>query len=395
MAGMGARRMAGDGSIFRRTRARPDGTTYVRWVAQASTGGRSGRVVTRRVCRTRAEAREALAGLLGGRDLSRRPLGAYLRSWLDDAVAPSVAPNTRRGYEAVLAHLAPIAGIPLRDLAPEDVEACLAGMTARRRGQAVATPASPKTRRNALAMLRHALADAERRGHVRTNAARLVAAPRVPRIAREGLAAGRVRQILAAVAGDRYEAAYALGLVGLRASEALGLLWSDVDLAAGTVRVRAQLSGSGPTAVRVPLKTAASGAVVPLPPFVVDRLRAHRERQRAERPFVPIDADGMAFLTEAGHPVNGSSMTRRLQRLLGEAGIDRRDLPDGRVSSTFRFHDLRHGFASLLAAIGVPPWVAQDLVRHARVTTTLEVYTHTTTAMHRDAMAAYGKAVGE
>lgn len=376
--------MPGEGSIFKRMRERPNGRTYVRWVAQTSAGPRTARRIVRRICRTRADARAALDELQAGRNVSRRPLGTYLRSWLDDIAAPTIAPNTRRGYEDVIAHLGPIAGIPLGDLTPEDIEGCLAGMTAQRRGQRVATPASPKSRRNALTMLRRALSVAQRRGHVRENVARLVDMPRVPRQQRDGLTADRVRAILDAVGGDRYEAAVALGLVGLRASEVLGLTWADVDERAGIVHVRAQLAGSGPTAVRVPLKTAASAAPLPLPGFVLRRLMEHHQRQRAERPFVPIDDDGLVFVTPAGHPVNGSWLTRHFQAMLKRSGIP-----------AMRFHDLRHGFASLLAALGVSPRVAQDLARHARVTTTLEVYTHTTTAMHRDAMATYGKAVGE
>lgn len=384
--------MSGEGSVWRRSRKRPDGTTYVRWVAQASFGGRGDRRIVRRVCRTRAEAKAELEALLGGTVTSRQPLGAYLRGWLDDTAAPSLAPNTVRGYRAVIAHLAPLGDVPLADLTAEDVERCIAAMTARRRHQAKATPASPKTRRNALVMLRHALSDAERRGHVRVNVARLVDMPRVPRARRDGLSAERVRAILGAVAGDRYEAAYALGLVGLRASEILGLAWESVDLEGGIVHVREQLAGSGKRARLVPLKTAASAAPLPLPGFVVERLTAHRDRQRAERPVVPVD-QGLVFVTEAGLPVNGSWLTRRFQHLLGAAGIDPVDTPRG-VSSTIRLHDLRHGFASLLAALGVPPRVAQDLVRHARVTTTLEVYTHTTSAMHRDAMDRLDVAVG-
>lgn len=385
--------MSGDGSIFKRWRARPDGTRYLRWVAQASTGGRGSRSVVRKVCRTRGEARDALVELQGGRDLSRRSLGDYLRGWLSDTAGPSISANTARGYRAVIGHLEPIGPIALPDLTAEDIERCLAGMAAQRKGQKVATPASAKTRRNALAMLRHALSDALRRGHVRENVALLVDMPRVRAVPRQGMTAERAAAILSAVAGDRYEAAYALALCGLRASEILGLSWSAFDEHAGRIHVREQLAGSGKAGRLVPLKTPASAAPVPLPPFAVRRLVEHRERQRAERPIVPVD-DALVFVTEAGLPVNGSALTRRFQRLLGESGIEPRQTPRG-VSSGVRLHDLRHGFASLLAALGVPPRVAQDLVRHARVTTTLEVYTHTTSAMHRDAMAAYGKAVGE
>jgi integrase len=50
-----------------------------------------------------------------------------------------------------------------------------------------------------------------------------------------------------------------------------------------------------------------------------------------------------------------------------------------------RFHDLRHSTATLLGALRdahgtpiVPPKVAQRILRHGRIETTLAVYTHVT-----------------
>ncbi len=323
--------MSGDGSLYKRTGTRPNGRTYTRWVAQTSSGPRGSRRIVRKVCRTRVEARVALDGLLAGRNVSKRSLGDYLREWLRDTA--SVSPNTRRGYEDVIAHFAPIAEVRLGDLTAEDVERCLRGMTARRKGQQVATLSSAKSRRNALAMLRRALSVALRRGHVRENVALLVDMPRVRTVPRAALTPERAQAILEAVRGDRYEAAYALGLVGLRASEILGLSWGAFDERAGVIHVREQLAGSGRSGHLVPLKTAASAAPIPLPGFVVRRLVEHRERQRAERPFVPLD-DGLVFVTPAGLPVNGSWLTRHFQAMLERSGIPK-----------MRLHDLRHGCA--------------------------------------------------
>ena len=47
------------------------------------------------------------------------------------------------------------------------------------------------------------------------------------------------------------------------------------------------------------------------------------------------------------------------------------DLPDG-----FRFHDLRHCFASLLIAAGLDVKVVKTRMRHASGKTTLDVYGH-------------------
>ncbi len=53
--------------------------------------------------------------------------------------------------------------------------------------------------------------------------------------------------------------------------------------------------------------------------------------------------------------------------------IDPEDTGDGRVD----FHALRHTFGSLLAASGVHPKIAQDLMRHSDINLTMSRYTHT------------------
>ncbi|GAA2124149.1 hypothetical protein GCM10009759_75680 [Kitasatospora saccharophila] len=50
--------------------------------------------------------------------------------------------------------------------------------------------------------------------------------------------------------------------------------------------------------------------------------------------------------------------------------------------------DTRHTTASLLAALEVHPNDAQKILRHARVTTTLGIYTHVPTATQRAAASA-------
>src|SRR4029453_11780886 len=79
---------------------------------------------------------------------------------------------------------------------------------------------------------------------------------------------------------------------GARNGELCGLEWADLDLDAGTVRFRQALtiidpavlpddadsgsSGRRKELVVGPVKSAASSAILPLPPFAVQALRQHR-----------------------------------------------------------------------------------------------------------------------
>jgi integrase len=378
------RRTAGEGSVYRRGKTGP-------WMAQLSAGGRGQRRYERRTAREAGHPdsrRGALAALedlkaerRDGLQPSRQSLGDYLRSWLDETARPAISANTYRGYEDVLAHLAPIADIPLRDLTAEDLERAFNHMVVRRGKRD--EPASAKTVRNAQIMVRKALRSAEMRGHVRRNVALQVPLRRVPRIPRLALTPDAARRILAAVTGDRYEAAFALALIGLREGEILGLAREDIDLESCTAAVRYELVGSGQAATRHQLKTAASEATVPLPGFVAARLQDHLARQRQERPDEAPN-EGLVFVTERGYAVNGSWLTKHFQALLNRAGLPR-----------MRLHDLRHGAASLLVGAGVHPRIAQELLRHASSKTTMEIYSHVSAAQQREAVEVLQRALAE
>lgn len=115
----------------------------------------------------------------------------------------------------------------------------------------------------------------------------------------------------------------------------------------------------------------------------MDRLRAHLDRQQGERPDAAND-DGLVFVTPRGYAVNGSWLTKHFQALLGRAGLQR-----------MRLHDLRHGAASLLVGAGVHPRIAQELLRHASSKTTMEIYSHVSSAQQREAVDVLQRALTE
>jgi integrase len=49
------------------------------------------------------------------------------------------------------------------------------------------------------------------------------------------------------------------------------------------------------------------------------------------------------------------------------------------------FHSARHSAASLLRSRGVHPKIVSEMLGHSTVAITLDVYSHVTPAMHREA----------
>jgi integrase len=231
----------------------------------------------------------------------------------------------------------------------------------------VAHGRAPRTIAGALATLGSILRYALRRGYITDNPLPRLEAGERPRPVphpRRALGQEEIARLLAACA-PRYRLLIVTALcTGMRISELLALNWDDVDFSAGTIRVRAQLSRAqhNVAAERVAPKTAAAIRDIPL----VDQLSALlREHQRATAFAQSVD---YVFTPGNGTPLGHRNVERRaLQRAAATAGM---------VPAP-RFHDLRHTFAShLIIDLGLDVAQVSRILRHASVTTTLNIYTH-------------------
>ena len=208
------------------------------------------------------------------------------------------------------------------------------------------------------------------------------------RVPTAALTTADAQALLSAVKGDRLEALFQVGLaLGLRQGETLGLTWKAIGLDAGTLSVRQTLQRVRGEWVFSEPKTAKSRRTIPLPKPVALALREHRGRQLEDRlragPAWEGEAWGdLVFPDELGRPLSGFHVLRRFRSLLALAGLP-----------PMRYHDLRHGAASLMAAQGVPARVAMELLGHSQIATTMNIYTHVTPQDQREASARVSEAI--
>jgi integrase len=261
-------------------------------------------------------------------------------------------------------HLLPKLGRRLiRTLGVEDVAELMTELRA--------TGKSEKTVAGALATLQSIIRFALRNGWMAQNPVeRLESAERPHPTRRRQRVLGRdeIVRLLVACA-PRYRTLIATAIYsGLRISELLGLLWSDLDLDRGELHVRAQLSRArrGVPSKRITLKTPAAYREVPLTPQLVSRLREHR------REIPPVAEEAWVFHTGAGTPFGHRNIeTRALNSAASLAGLDDGTWP------RLRFHDLRHTFAShVIIDLRLDVAQVSRILGHAQVGTTLNVYTH-------------------
>jgi integrase len=155
---------------------------------------------------------------------------------------------------------------------------------------------------------------------------------------------------------EHLRAAILLGaFAGLRVAEACGLRVSDVDFLRGVVTPATQYPDE-------PLKTEISRTPIPVPRSLCTALAAHVAAWRGEGDHLLIGEAG-----ESGWQLGPWV----LERAVRAARVKVQGLPDG-----FRYHDLRHWYASMLIASGANIKVVQARLRHASASTTLDTYGH-------------------
>jgi len=224
------------------------------------------------------------------------------------------------------------------------------------------------------------------------NPVELVESRRVPRRVYPVLTPEEVDPVLAHASKNwRGEIATAV-FVALRKGEVLGLRRQDVDLRRRLIHVRRSFDN--------PTTKTDEEATIPLPSPLLPYLKDAMDRAKGELLFP--DAKGRMRTKEADpHKV--------LRRALGRAGIAegyehvcRRCKAGKKAPCTWRhadraprkcpacgfalwpvpivrpirFHDLRHTTATILLAKGVEMHLVQRVLRHAQVSTTVNLYGH-------------------
>jgi len=355
------------GTLYQETRRNGPDVWVYRWREALAFGKRKLRkqiVGNVRELRTKAEAQQAVEALR---------LSAN-RQTVDDAAPPQTmrtlvehyrskempmdthegkTRGTKLAYNSVLNyHIVPKwGGFPLRRIRTIEVEDWLKSLRL--------APASKAKIRNVMSMvMRHAIRWGWLGQHENPIAMVRVSSKRrkVPVI----LNAAEFRALLAALPDRERLMGTICATTGMRIGEVLGLKWQDISFESGTASVlRSFVDGS-----IGPCKTEVSQQPVPLDEVVLEGLEAWHPVCGYPSAKDWVFASRQTF---GRLPMWPDSMRRKvLQPTARKVGITKQ----------IGWHTFRHTYSSLLAHTGNDVRVVQELMRHAKVSTTLEVYTH-------------------
>jgi integrase len=167
---------------------------------------------------------------------------------------------------------------------------------------------------------------------------------------------------------------FLVAVTGLRISEALGLKWNDLDYGRNMIHLRRVWVGND---IVEQLKTEGSAAPVPLGELLVGALRDWHQQTLYAKPedwiFPSTKLKGIT-------PLSASMMTAsKIRPAALKVGIQ---LSKGQ---RFGFHNFRHSLATFLVSRGKDVKTIQGLLRHAKVTTTLDLYSQSIDAAKLEA----------
>lgn len=135
---------------------------------------------------------------------------------------------------------------------------------------------------------------------------------------------------------------------GMRRGELLALDWKDIDIENRTIMVNKSLYHvNNKPAIKLP-KTKTSIGVLPILDALAEKIKPGK---------------GLIFPNEDGGYLTSTQFERKWKKYCRDTGI------------TATPHQFRHAYATMLFENNIPPEEAQALLRHAQLSTTMDIYT--------------------
>jgi len=267
--------------------------------------------------------------------------------------------STRASYQSLIdRHIRPRwADVPTTSVKPMAVEDWLKRL-----------PLAPKTKGHIKRLMSTIFKCAQRWELVQNNPMQAVRVKDVSkRLVRPSvIAADQFHSLLAHIREPYRTMVLIAGCLGLRAGEIVGLQWADFDFGKLTLLVQRSVVHGRVDDV----KTEYSRDFVPLAPELVAELLAYRERCYATK-------DGWLFANPAtGRPYHQEEIQKKHIRAAAKAAG---------ITANIGWKTFRHSYRSWLDETEAPVGVQRELMRHASIQTTMNVYGRAMTDSKRQA----------
>ncbi len=296
---------------------------------------------------------------------TKKTFGEILKVWLEDK-KPTVKYNTWKSYEwLVKTHIIPALGkIQVLKLRPQHIQDFYYKLLEK---------LSVGSIRKVHVIINDALSREVSWGHIKQNVSQFVKLPSGKKSKFKVLNEEQLKIFLDATKEDQYYEAFEIAAsTGMRQSELLALLWTEVDLKRkiASVRQAYTLSEDGGHDFD-DTKSDSSERPIALFPHTAEVLEALFAKQQQRQKDNKLYKDsGLVIQTSVGTPLSPRNLMRNFYRILDKIQEEHPDFP------RIRFQDLRHTHATLLLKAGIHPKIVQERLGHSSVMVTLDIYSH-------------------
>ncbi len=366
------KRKAGEGMVRLRSDGRWEGRMVIGYDDKGLPRTKNVTARTKGECEDKLHALRETLGHTAERARADMPFGEWMDFWYRTYCQPALRDTTRAGYEnSIYAHIIPELGnIALNKLTQNDLQQFYARLKTNGRLQytdTMGTGVSDRLVRSCHGRCRTALERAVTDGLIASNPA---AGCRLPPKKDREMQVLMPQEIAGVLAQAREEGYYELFLLelstGMRRGEILGLKWEDLNLRTGELYIRREVVLSGSRKKVMPPKTKASVRTLLLPPYMTEIL-AEMKTEAAQDWIFPSPRN-------PGEPRDPSAVYHRTQLILERAGCKK-----------VRFHDIRHTFSTMAIENEMDVKTLSDMIGHVSAETTLNIYSHVTDTMRKQA----------
>jgi integrase len=346
--------------------------------------------VTRSGFTTKAEAQEAINRVQRAARTneyvapSSLTLSEYIENQWLPSVEPQLRPSTSSSYSDNLRlHvLSALGDIPLQTIEVVDVDRLYSNLLLSGRADGRGG-LSQRTVRYIHTILNRLVKDAMRWQLVDRNVIDLATPPRHRDAQAQEMSiwsSVEVRKFLDDTSQHRLHPLFALAFAtGLRRGEVVGLEWGDIDLNEGRMQVNRSIVSVGYQLIESPPKTASGHRRLAIDQETVAVLKRLRHSQTEERLASGTGwvATGRVFTRSDGTGVHPDRVSKVFSQLQENIGLPR-----------ITFHEIRHTWATLALRAGVHHKVVSERLGHSTVQTTLDIYSHVSEDLDREAAEA-------
>ncbi|MBQ7799649.1 MAG: tyrosine-type recombinase/integrase [Oscillospiraceae bacterium] len=253
----------------------------------------------------------------------------------------TIAHNTTKSYKPAYRRAVELFGeVPIKDILPSQINAVIEKFSQNR---------ADKTVRTQLMVYNLIFRYAVQKGYALFNPVRDLTVPKnLPKKKRSSPSSQDIKRVKENTDIPFGMFAFWALYTGLRRGELMALEWKDVDVKNRTITVNKSLYHiNNKPAIKLP-KTKTSIGVVPILDALAEKIKPGK---------------GLVFPNEQGEYITDTQFKYMWRKYCQTTGI------------TATPHQFRHAYATMLFENDIPPEEAQALLRHAQLSTTMDIYT--------------------